>query len=129
MTHSEKQYACQECNKAFVTKESLTKHVKAHETRQTRTSMSAEFDPLRPHKCTVCNKTSRHAIYLKKHGKCGQRYPCDQCEITFVSKSYVKIHKRLHSGEMPFSCSKCLKTFTQSSTRDSHLKTHFVKED
>ena len=126
-THSEKRFVRQECNRAFATQDRLTKHAKTHERSRERTSLNVEFDPLRPHKCTLCNKTFRHAIYLKKHGNCGQRYPCDQCEVTFLSKSYIKIHKRLHTGEMPYSCPKCLKTFTQNSQFHRHLKTH--KED
>ena len=31
---------------------------------------------------------------------------CDVCNKTFKSKSYLKIHKRTHSGKKPYKCEK-----------------------
>uniref|UniRef100_A0AAY4BUD5 C2H2-type domain-containing protein n=1 Tax=Denticeps clupeoides TaxID=299321 RepID=A0AAY4BUD5_9TELE len=47
-------------------------------------------------------------------------YQCVQCGKSFAESGIFKIHKRTHTGEKPYQCLQCGKSFTQA----SHLMTH-----
>ncbi|RXM94622.1 Zinc finger and BTB domain-containing protein 48 [Acipenser ruthenus] len=46
-------------------------------------------------------------------GKDSKRHPvqCPTCHKTFLSKYYLKVHNRRHTGEKPFACVKCGKSY------------------
>ena len=51
-------------------------------------------------------------------------FVCDQCDKTFTRLSYLQQHKLTHTGEKPFACDQCDKTFTQSGSLKQHKLTH-----
>ncbi|XP_073540243.1 uncharacterized protein [Phyllobates terribilis] len=51
-------------------------------------------------------------------------YSCSQCEKCFLKKSHLVIHERIHTGEKPFSCSLCGKFFTNKSNLLRHHRRH-----
>lgn len=65
----------------------------------------------------------QHVIqHLKTHE--GKQWECDTCSKMFTTKYFLKKHKRLHSGEMPYKCKLCDKSFTFQQSYHKHRLYH-----
>ncbi|XP_075704287.1 uncharacterized protein LOC142702106 [Rhinoderma darwinii] len=51
-------------------------------------------------------------------------YTCSECGKCFTYKSHLVIHERSHTGEKPYSCSECGKSFTYKSNLVIHERSH-----
>ena len=49
-------------------------------------------------------------------------FECEICKMTFSRNSDLKNHKRVHTGEKPYSCDVCQKSYSQSSGLSKHNK-------
>ncbi|KAK3932348.1 Zinc finger protein 81 [Frankliniella fusca] len=52
------------------------------------------------------------------------RETCSVCEKKIASKSHLKIHMRLHTGEKPYQCTNCNARFRDRSNFNKHKMTH-----
>ena len=50
-------------------------------------------------------------------------YECGICKKTFSRNSDLSQHKRVHTGEKPYSCDVCQKSYSKSSDLSKHNKT------
>lgn len=62
----------------------------------------------------------------KENGDCSSKdvkkgsVQCPTCHKTFLSKYYLKVHNRRHTGEKPFKCRKCGKCYYRKENLQEH---------
>ncbi|XP_053382918.1 homeotic protein spalt-major-like isoform X14 [Mercenaria mercenaria] len=64
------------------------------------------------------NNMARYNV-VRNDVVCGL-HVCDICQRTFTSKSSLKVHKRLHAGNLPYKCLDCEKRFNSRWNMKSH---------
>jgi hypothetical protein len=52
------------------------------------------------------------------------RNVCSTCGKSFRLRAYLRIHQRLHTGDLPYPCHVCGKKFNQSWNRNVHMRVH-----
>ncbi|XP_053406681.1 zinc finger protein 37-like isoform X2 [Mercenaria mercenaria] len=105
-------FSCAVCNKTYMSKYSLSRHVKVH--------TAAEF------KCLVCSKEfhiqSSYKQHLETHQ--GDKHLCSECGKSFCRVWYLNQHIRTaHQNDYPYVCNICGRKFS----KNQHLEGHNVK--
>ncbi|XP_073529748.1 uncharacterized protein [Phyllobates terribilis] len=76
--------------------------------------------------CGVCGKSctsSNFQMHMRTHT--GERpYKCPHCDKSFIRGFHLKIHLRTHTGERPYKCPQCDKSFRDNSSFARHQKIH-----
>lgn len=116
-THdTNKNYVCEVCGKKFTTTINLKNHMSAH-------------SELRPHYCEMCRAAFKRSSHLQQHQKevhgvhhtkMARNFSCEECNNSFTTNERLEIHKRKHTGELPFRCDKCWRRFASQMGLNVH---------
>ena len=73
--------------------------------------------------CNICNKQFLNTSLLIAHSNvCKKNYICNICKKVLKTKYRFKEHIRTHTGEKPFICMFCHRSYTQSSSLYKHFR-------
>ncbi|XP_075558788.1 uncharacterized protein LOC142590505 isoform X3 [Dermacentor variabilis] len=79
------------------------------------------------HRCHLCDYAAEELFHLEAHASIhtGEKpFQCPSCHRSFSSRSNLNVHLRTHTGEKPFECPSCSRRFAQQATLKSHMLTH-----
>lgn len=120
MAHSqENNLTCEECNQTFPNNMALRMHQRCHAA-------------LKPYECPECGMVFRHYSVMedhrRKHTDNTRSHLCNVCGKSFKYSSLLHQHQYLHTGQKPFHCPECGKTFAFAQNMKAHCRQHRLRE-
>ena len=113
---------CNICGIKMETESKFGMHMKTHEI-----GYKAPIPHDYPCRFPGCSNvySSRGGLRKHKMSHTGERpFECDICHKTFRQKVNMESHRRIHTGEKPNICTICGQAFTQASALRSHMSKH-----
>ncbi|GLV41433.1 Meiotic central spindle [Carabus blaptoides fortunei] len=126
----ERNYPCAHCDKAFVNRFDLRRHLQLHEKYKAIEQGTYDKSTERPkqmHQCENCGKFFPSRVHTRIHTGT-KPYSCHHCGLSFAQSSNLKVHIRLHTGDRPYTCTLCNKGYNRKRDLQAHLKKHITSD-
>ncbi|XP_055297104.1 zinc finger protein 83-like, partial [Sitodiplosis mosellana] len=125
-THVGKGHTCPVCGKSFSRADYREHHINSAHKGEVVDGVVRK--PTYEQMCEICSKVFHHYGNLRKHMilHSGERpFSCTECGKTFAWNQHLKSHMKLvHSDEKSFQCSICGKLFNHSGNYKKHMRIH-----
>ena len=102
---------CFQCKIKFPSQNSYDKHMRL---------ISHDFQ----HQIDTCILAIKDISKTNLKDKAGKRVTCNICGKEFKSEFYLKSHKLIHTGDLPFGCDKCNARFNRRDKLKRHSLIH-----
>ncbi|XP_041981644.1 gastrula zinc finger protein XlCGF62.1-like, partial [Aricia agestis] len=116
----QKEFVCTICSKAFAFNNELGKHMSSVHYKN--------YGGKKTFSCQLCKRVfsiEKSLIIHVRSVHTGERPAvCSVCDSSFYHEEYLKKHMRLHTGETPFKCPVCGRGYAQRGNMKSHLRNH-----
>ncbi|XP_034950567.1 zinc finger protein 729 [Chelonus insularis] len=131
-------HKCLNCKKYFALSQDLTKHTKYDKCQENTTKMSeleliSTVDQKNCPECSFVTKSEAEFLFHQALHAGNVEFPskqtnsrktamfrCPVCKKIFT-KTSLRAHIRSHTGEKPYSCSKCSESFSKKSSLNLHI--------
>lgn len=140
-THSEKPMLCSICQEAFKSEGSLKQHEASHQkdgrflcmlcdrTYKRRTDIVNHYNGHRDRRAggSRSQQPGQKATTGSSIGDSSvkeEMFTCHQCGKEFVQEQLLEVHKRVHTGDLPYPCTMCDKSFKQLNQLKKHERVH-----
>lgn len=116
-----KPFECNECGKCFSSRTYIYGHLRR-----------MHSDEMSKWQCWYCGERFYASSFMNFHIQTkhfpdkSKTFQCDKCEKSFCTRHTMKLHYRSHTGERPYSCELCGKTFPQNNTFQRHMKSAHI---
>ncbi|KAG8234976.1 hypothetical protein J437_LFUL013333, partial [Ladona fulva] len=123
--YNERPYKCSECDKTFKQASVKIRHVLGHLKERKNYRSQKKGSIKKPYSCEICKKEFSNQNSLHNHSNLHKnKYSCSFCGKSLSSNSALNDHLRIHSSVKPFPCKVCRKCFTRKDNLKNHMATH-----
>ena len=125
-----KPYKCDFCEKCYRTRPNMAAHRKEMHGEEWKVELSKRISEGRKssNPCPHCGLQFPIQTALNQHlaeihdDSEAKELQCQTCDKFFRSKEVLKNHARIHTGDRPYKCDFCPKSFLSHNTMDVHRK-------
>ncbi|XP_055707326.1 zinc finger protein 37-like [Phlebotomus papatasi] len=141
ITHTDMKFECDVCKRLFKNPRSLRNHKQEHlpleqQNKQSdhvqkqaakRSSIKWKQCQKRTCICQICGKVSNYSTLHESHMRShtGEKpFKCNECDKSFRERSSLRSHMLVHTGAKPYVCSNCGAAFRQGAHLRRHMRSH-----
>lgn len=124
--HEEPKYKCDQCDKAFQFKSTLTKHKRSHKETYQCNNCNSNFvskEKFDSHDCQLSHSSKTQTIHVT-NSITENKHICDICQKEFPKRRGLLTHRKLHSVQLgnKHTCELCSKGFKSKNSLMKHMR-------